>query len=327
MYPADINYGTSTNVISQNGQDTAAPGNLHLRSSPGDVPFAYDGYNRTSHAYGVYVGVGDGVNASHENTLSTAYADPSVYNGSHYGLSMANMGYNVDYNSPVQSLKNCTPNATHGPMDYVVANSEGPVKSPLSNYGSGDVQRQNMQSLYYGDNVGRMYGMNSNDCSNRARSNAEDEDDTESLCRSPISNRNYLESDTTLPIANIGRLMKTALPSTAKIAKHAKEMVKDCVTEFIQFIVSEASDKCLTERRKTLSADDIINAIKNLGFVHYIEALRAHHMKWREIRDMGLHLPHEKAEAFLNAEGASIDYEKYALYTSQVMYDNKFEQQ
>jgi hypothetical protein len=47
------------------------------------------------------------------------------------------------------------------------------------------------------------------------------------------------ESDRLLPIANITRIMKTALPDNAKIAKDAKECVQECVSEFIGFITSE----------------------------------------------------------------------------------------
>ena len=50
-----------------------------------------------------------------------------------------------------------------------------------------------------------------------------------------------------LPIANISRIMKTALPDNAKIAKDAKECVQECVTEFIAFITSEGTrlpDNC-----------------------------------------------------------------------------------
>ena len=36
----------------------------------------------------------------------------------------------------------------------------------------------------------------------------------------------------------------------AKIAKDAKETVQECVSEFISFITSEASDKCQMEKRK-----------------------------------------------------------------------------
>ena len=49
-----------------------------------------------------------------------------------------------------------------------------------------------------------------------------------------------------LPIANINRIMKKALPDTAKIAKDAKEAVQECVSEFISFITSEACEKCKT---------------------------------------------------------------------------------
>ena len=45
--------------------------------------------------------------------------------------------------------------------------------------------------------------------------------------------------DRFLPIANISRIMKKALPSNGKIAKDAKETVQECVSEFISFITSE----------------------------------------------------------------------------------------
>ena len=50
---------------------------------------------------------------------------------------------------------------------------------------------------------------------------------------------NVREQDRFLPIANISRIMKKALPGNAKIAKDAKETVQECVSEFISFITSE----------------------------------------------------------------------------------------
>jgi nuclear transcription Y subunit beta len=44
------------------------------------------------------------------------------------------------------------------------------------------------------------------------------------------------EQDRYLPVANINRIMKKALPPNAKIAKDAKECVQECVSEFISFI-------------------------------------------------------------------------------------------
>ncbi len=68
----------------------------------------------------------------------------------------------------------------------------------------------------------------------------------DSLSRMSADNQEYddderavREQDRFLPIANISRIMKKALPSNAKIAKDAKETVQECVSEFISFITSE----------------------------------------------------------------------------------------
>ena len=47
------------------------------------------------------------------------------------------------------------------------------------------------------------------------------------------------EQDRLLPIANVARIMKQAVPTNAKIAKDAKDCVQQCVSEFISFVTSE----------------------------------------------------------------------------------------
>lgn len=47
------------------------------------------------------------------------------------------------------------------------------------------------------------------------------------------------EQDRFLPVANISRIMKKALPANAKVAKDSKETVQECVSEFISFVTSE----------------------------------------------------------------------------------------
>ena len=87
--------------------------------------------------------------------------------------------------------------------------------------------------------------------------------------------------DPDLPIANISRIMKRSLPENAKIAKDAKECVQDCVSELISFITSEASDKCSAEKRKTINGDDILYAMRVLGFDNYEEVLRVYLSRYR----------------------------------------------
>lgn len=101
------------------------------------------------------------------------------------------------------------------------------------------------------------------------------------------------EQDRFLPIANISRIMKKALPQNAKISKEAKECVQECVSEFISFITSEACDKCLGERRKTISGDDILYAMVTLGFEKYAEPLKVYLGRYRESSGL-INLPRDE---------------------------------
>lgn len=90
------------------------------------------------------------------------------------------------------------------------------------------------------------------------------------------------EQDRFLPIANVARIMKKAVPTSGKIAKDAKECVQECVSEFISFITSEASERCHQEKRKTINGEDILFAMSTLGFDNYVEPLKLYLQKYRE---------------------------------------------
>lgn len=90
------------------------------------------------------------------------------------------------------------------------------------------------------------------------------------------------EQDRFLPIANIMRIMRKVLPKNSKISKDAKECVQECVSEFISFITSEASEKCKREKRKTINGDDILFAMASLGFDNYVEPMRIYLTKYRD---------------------------------------------
>lgn len=76
--------------------------------------------------------------------------------------------------------------------------------------------------------------------------------------------------------------MKRVLPRNEKIAKDAKETLQECVSEFICFVTSEASDRCQTEKRKTINGDDIVWAMGQLGFDEYVNPLRVYLTKYRQ---------------------------------------------
>merc|ERR1712029_1264854 len=110
------------------------------------------------------------------------------------------------------------------------------------------------------------------------RGSRDDDDD----CNEDIDTGELREQDRFLPIANVARIMKKAIPSQGKIAKDARECVQECVSEFISFITSEASDRCQAEKRKTINGEDILFAMSTLGFDNYVEPLKLYLQKYRE---------------------------------------------
>ncbi|ONM11927.1 Nuclear transcription factor Y subunit B-8 [Zea mays] len=76
--------------------------------------------------------------------------------------------------------------------------------------------------------------------------------------------------------------MRRAVTENGKIARDARESIQECVSEFISFITSEASDKCVKERRKTINDDDIIWSLGTLGFEEYVEPLKIYLNNYQE---------------------------------------------
>ncbi|RII07740.1 hypothetical protein CUC08_Gglean008715 [Alternaria sp. MG1] len=63
--------------------------------------------------------------------------------------------------------------------------------------------------------------------------------------------------------------------------------MQECVSEFISFITSEASEKCQQEKRKTVNGEDILFAMTSLGFENYSEALKIYLSRYREFGSSG----------------------------------------
>ncbi|XP_020400198.1 nuclear transcription factor Y subunit B-4-like [Zea mays] len=95
------------------------------------------------------------------------------------------------------------------------------------------------------------------------------------------------EQDRFLSVANIGRIMRRAVPENGKIARDARESIQECVSEFINSSVSSSSQRNVIfpnvkERRKTINDDDIIWSLGTLGFEEYVEPLKIYLNNYRE---------------------------------------------
>lgn len=61
------------------------------------------------------------------------------------------------------------------------------------------------------------------------------------------------------------------------------KLVLSKYAECLDWLVCRASDKCQREKRKTINGEDLIWAITTLGFDKYVEPLKLHLHKYREV--------------------------------------------
>ncbi|KIW76750.1 hypothetical protein Z517_09194 [Fonsecaea pedrosoi CBS 271.37] len=85
----------------------------------------------------------------------------------------------------------------------------------------------------------------------------------------------------------ISRVMRAAVPGDVMVSREAIELMQDCVSEFISFVTSEAAEKCAAEKRRAVSADDVLTAMNKLGFENYSEALKIYLRRYYEKKHAG----------------------------------------
>uniref|UniRef100_A0A1I7Z7A8 CBFD_NFYB_HMF domain-containing protein n=1 Tax=Steinernema glaseri TaxID=37863 RepID=A0A1I7Z7A8_9BILA len=133
----------------------------------------------------------------------------------------------------------------------------------------------------------------------------------------PIGNVDFHTTADPMTVANISRIMKRNLPSNGKLSKEAKECIQESVSEFISFLASEASDNCAEEKRKTITAEDLLNALRNLGFDNYYEPLKEYLRKYREANKLDKGTPNGACTSTVPTEGSTLRHiEPAVLQTS-----------
>ena len=90
-------------------------------------------------------------------------------------------------------------------------------------------------------------------------------------------------SDRCLPLANVARIMKTALLSNANVSREAKETMQKCVGEVISFITGEAVKIRNSRDRRATRGEEVLLAFHNLSFENYAEALTIYLARFRGV--------------------------------------------
>ncbi|KAF8568357.1 hypothetical protein P879_08089 [Paragonimus westermani] len=79
--------------------------------------------------------------------------------------------------------------------------------------------------------------------------------------------------DLYLPNAVILRIIRDSLPERTVVSREARSAISKAASSFILYVTSLASAHCEAAKRKTLLAGDILAALKEMEFEHYIDQL------------------------------------------------------
>ncbi|XP_025813092.1 nuclear transcription factor Y subunit B-4-like [Panicum hallii] len=86
-----------------------------------------------------------------------------------------------------------------------------------------------------------------------------------------------------IPRATVARIMRHGSPPNSKITGDAKEAVDNCLVEFCAVFIAAAVEECRRDKRTTVTGDDLIFAMRNLGFDDYVRPLALYLRRYREI--------------------------------------------
>lgn len=99
--------------------------------------------------------------------------------------------------------------------------------------------------------------------------------------------RGVIADDLSLPKATVQKIISEILPPDLAFAKEARDLLIDCCVEFITLISSEANDIAEREAKKTIAAEHVIRALKDLGFEEYIDEIQEVAMEHKEHQKVG----------------------------------------
>lgn len=87
--------------------------------------------------------------------------------------------------------------------------------------------------------------------------------------------------DALLPHEPLARVMRRALKPSTNLERAAVRTVQLSLSELVMVVVGEAAERCVLQDRHSLTADDILWALRELGFEVYTPSLQTLLDKYR----------------------------------------------
>ena len=110
-----------------------------------------------------------------------------------------------------------------------------------------------------------------------------------------------------LPVAAIMRIIKAKLPDGVQIGKEAKTAFSKACSIFIMYVTTIANDLAKESKRSTVTATDVLNALKELEFDDFLPMVENSLFAYRENDKAKALEAAAKRAARAGDEGADLD--------------------
>ncbi|XP_031346242.1 DNA polymerase epsilon subunit 3 [Photinus pyralis] len=111
--------------------------------------------------------------------------------------------------------------------------------------------------------------------------------------------------DFNLPLSVVQRIVKESINENVNIGKEARIALARAAAVFVLYVTSHSSQVAQKVNRKTLLAEDVFEALKNLDFGELVEPLQLHLQEYKEE-----HKKKDKSTVNKSAEGGEEEIEE-----------------
>lgn len=94
--------------------------------------------------------------------------------------------------------------------------------------------------------------------------------------------------DLSLPKATVQKIISEIVPSDHSFTRESRDALIECCVMFIMILSQVSNEIAETENKKTIASEHVIEALRQLDFVEYIEPIKralVEHKEGQKLRD------------------------------------------
>lgn len=129
-----------------------------------------------------------------------------------------------------------------------------------------------------------------------------------------------LRDKSKMPITNMMKIMSQILLNNVQVSYDTMDMIQQSATKYINFVTRKAKDRCQSECRKIMNAEDLLWAIEELGFNDYVEPLTTFIQRYRNIEGVDLFTTHKEPISHIENHGPSLGPEPNLMSTLEMLH-------